>query len=76
MVYTDKNAKLTIKKAVIVKLLLVYLKTTPRWRGHHARAISNKTNNSLFTNVLRLLLQNTYFSCTIKNLDNLKGAVT
>ena len=25
MVYTDKNARLTIKKAVIVKLLLVYL---------------------------------------------------
>jgi len=30
MVYTDKNAKLTIKKAVIVKLLLVYLKAALR----------------------------------------------
>ena len=30
MVYTDKNAKLTIKKAVILKLLLVYIKAAFR----------------------------------------------
>ena len=34
MVYTDKNAKSAQKKAVIVKLLLVYLKTALR-KLHH-----------------------------------------
>lgn len=47
----------------------------PRWRGHLARAISNKNQQQPLYKRIEAVLQNTYFSRTKKNLDYFKDAV-
>ena len=77
MVLTGKNAKLTIKKAVILKLLLVYLKAALRklhntlLASYGELALSLSKGSTGFTSHFNDLFWNSviynYFTCLLFN---------